>query len=122
MVLGEGSGTGQWKLAMSEWVIRSHPSTSTNSRILNGSEMNVGGSIIIPTLINVEETIRSMIRNGRKIRNPIWNAVLSSLMMNAGMSTYVGTWARVCGVLIFDRLTNSVRSLLSTWRNMNSRS
>ena len=66
-------------------MIRSQPSTRTNSRILNGSEMNVGGSMIIPMLISVEETIRSMIRNGRKIRKPIWNAVLTSLMMKAGI-------------------------------------
>ena len=43
--------------------------------------------MIMPMLISVEETIRSMIRNGRKIRNPIWNAVFSSLMMNAGIRT-----------------------------------
>ncbi len=69
---------------------RSQPSTRTNSRILKGSEMNVGGSMIMPMLISVEETIRSMIRNGRKIRKPIWNAVLSSETMNAGISTSVG--------------------------------
>ena len=43
--------------------------------------------MIIPMLISVEETIRSISRNGRKIRNPISNAVLSSLMMNAGIRT-----------------------------------
>ena len=50
---------------------RSQPSTSTNSSILKGSEMKVGGSMIMPMLISVEETIRSMIKNGRKIKNPI---------------------------------------------------
>ena len=59
-------------------VTRFQPSTRTNSRILNGSEMKIGGSIIMPMHISVDATTRSMIRNGRKIRNPIWNAVLSS--------------------------------------------
>ena len=66
---------------------RSQPSTRTNSRILNGREMKTGGSIIMPMLISVELTTRSMIRNGRKMRNPIWNAVLSSEMMKAGIRT-----------------------------------
>ena len=66
---------------------RFQPSTRMNSRILNGSEMKTGGSIIMPIDINVEETTRSMIRNGRKIRKPIWKAVLSSEMMNAGIRT-----------------------------------
>ena len=61
--------------------------------------MNVGGSMIMPMLISVEETIRSMIRNGRKIRKPIWKAVFSSETMKAGISTSVGTSARVCGCL-----------------------
>ena len=45
---------------------------------MNGSEMKTGGSIIMPIDISVEPTTRSMIRNGRKIRKPIWKAVLSS--------------------------------------------
>jgi hypothetical protein len=38
-------------------------------------------------LISVEETIRSISRNGRKIRKPISNDVLSSLRMKAGIRT-----------------------------------
>ena len=49
--------------------------------------MKIGGSIIMPIDISTDETTRSMIRNGRKIRKPIWNAVLSSEMMNAGIRT-----------------------------------
>jgi hypothetical protein len=45
--------------------------------------------------MRVELTTRSITRNGRKIRKPIWNAVLSSEMMNAGIRTWVGTSARV---------------------------
>jgi hypothetical protein len=41
----------------------------------------------MPIDISVELTTRSMIRNGRKIRKPIWKAVLSSEMMKAGMRT-----------------------------------
>jgi hypothetical protein len=47
-----------------------------------------GGCSETPT-INVAPTTRSMIRNGRKIRNPIWNAVLGSEMMNAGIQDVV---------------------------------
>jgi len=54
---------------------------------LNGREMKTGGSIIMPMLISVDATTRSMIRNGRKIRNPIWNAVLSSEIVQAGIRT-----------------------------------
>ena len=54
------------------------PSTSTNSSSLNGIETIVGESIIMPSDIRVDDTTRSMIRNGRKIRKPIWNAVFSS--------------------------------------------
>src|SRR5579875_54792 len=89
----------QWKLWTRALMTRSQPSTRTNSRILKGSEMKVGGSMIMPMLISTDETIRSMIRNGRKMRKPIWKAVFSSETMNAGISTSVGTSARVCGSL-----------------------
>ena len=76
-----------WKLSTRDRVTRFQPSTRTNSRILNGSEMRTGGSIIMPIVISVAPTTRSIIRNGRKIRKPIWKAVLSSEMMKAGMRT-----------------------------------
>ena len=38
----------------SERVTRFQPSTRTNSRILNGSEMKTGGSIIMPMDMSVE--------------------------------------------------------------------
>ena len=72
--------------------------------------MKTGGSITMPIDISVEPTTRSMIKNGRKIRNPIWNAVLSSEMMNDGIRTYVGMSSRVFGCSIFASLTNSARS------------
>ena len=58
----------------------------------------------MPIDINVDETTRSMIRNGRKIRKPIWKAVLSSEMMNAGIRTCVGTSARVLTSLVVGEL------------------
>src|SRR3546814_2044537 len=65
-------------------MVSAQPSTSTNNRSLKGMEMIVGESIIMPSAIRVEATTRSMIRNGRKIRNPIWNAVFNSLVTKAG--------------------------------------
>ena len=42
--------------------------------------------------------------------------------MNAGISTSVGTSARVFGGLACARVTNSEMSCTRVWRNMNSRS
>src|SRR5690606_41273184 len=72
------------KLLASVPMINAQPSTSTNSMILNGREMISGESIIIPMAISTLATTRSMIRNGMKIMKPIWNAVLSSEVTNAG--------------------------------------
>src|SRR3954452_15739140 len=110
-----------WKLWTSDEVTRFQPSTRMNSRILNGSEMKTGGSIIIPIDINVDETTRSMIRNGRKIRKPIWNAVLSSEMTKAGMRTVVGTSLRSLTFWRCPSLTNSATSLVRVCFHMNSR-
>ena len=108
-------GHDMWKLWTSDEVTRFQPSTRMNSRILNGSEMKTGGSIIMPIDINVDETTRSMIRNGRKIRKPIWKAVLSSEMMNAGIRTCVGTSLRVLTFSVSASLTKSARSLSRVW-------
>src|SRR6185369_14470843 len=67
-----------------EPMVSAQPSTSTNKSSLNGIEMIVGESIIMPSAIRVEATTMSMMRNGRKIMKPIWNAVLSSLVTKAG--------------------------------------
>ena len=58
-------------LLTSEVTIRYQPSTMTNSSILNGIETITGGSCIIPIDSRTLETARSIIRNGRKITNPI---------------------------------------------------
>ena len=52
------------KLVTIEWTIRCHPSTSTNRRILNGSDTVTGGSIIIPIDSKVLDTTMSMMMNG----------------------------------------------------------
>ena len=62
---GDGVLVHVLKEEMSDWITRCQPSTRTKSRILNGSEMRTGGSIIIPMDMSVAETIMSMIRNGR---------------------------------------------------------
>src|SRR4051794_28072188 len=108
---GDGVLGHVWKLWTRDPQTRFHPSTRMKRRILNGSEMKTGGSIIIPIDISVDETTRSMIRNGRKIRNPIWKAVLSSEMMNAGIRTSVGTSLRCLTLSTLPSLTNSARSL-----------
>src|SRR5579875_704759 len=84
--------------------------------------MKVGGSMIIPMLISVEETTRSMIKNGRKRRRPISKAVFSSETMKAGISTSVATSERRSGVCLWARLMNSRRSSARVCLNMNSRS
>ena len=47
-------------------MIKYHPSTRTNNRILKGREIMTGGSIIIPIAIKVDATTISMIKNGMK--------------------------------------------------------
>src|SRR5208283_100005 len=54
------------KLWTMELTIRCQPSTSTNNRIFNGSEMVIGGIIIMPMLIRTVATTRSIRINGRK--------------------------------------------------------
>src|SRR3954447_8827582 len=111
-----------WNELTRDDVTRFQPPTRTNSRILNGREMNDGGSIIIPIDISVEETTRSMIRNGRKIRKPIWNDVLSSEIVNAGISTSVGTSLRVLTFLRCASLTKRATSLVRVCFHMKARS
>src|SRR5262249_5751240 len=78
------------KLCTSESATRYQPSTSTKKMSLKGSEMVTGGSIIMPIDMRIEETTRSMMRNGRKRRKPISKARRSSLIMKAGTRTRNG--------------------------------
>ena len=56
-----------------------------------GKDIITGGNIIIPKLIKIEATIISITKNGKNIRNPISNAVLNSLTLNAAIGKVKGT-------------------------------
>ena len=72
-------------------MIMPHPSTRTKSRILKGSEIITGGSIIMPMDMSAAETTRSMMRKGMKMTKPMMNAARSSESMKDGMSVSMGT-------------------------------
>ena len=74
------SSSGSKKLCTSEPMSRFQPSASTNSMILNGSEMTAGDTIIIPIDISTLATTMSMMRKGMNTTKPIWNAVFNSLV------------------------------------------
>jgi hypothetical protein len=59
------------KLSTKDRTTRCHPSTITKSKSLKGSEIIIGGIIIIPIDINVAETKKSITKNGTKIKKPI---------------------------------------------------
>ena len=95
-----------------ERTIRCQPSTNTKSNILKGMETIIGGSIIIPIDIKVTETTISITKNGMYITNPMVNAVLSSLIRNAGTTTPMLRSAFVLGLGERDRFTNSAISFV----------
>src|SRR5690606_22502637 len=78
------------KLLTSVPTSSTQPSASTNSISLNGSEISIGETIIMPSDISTLATSRSMITKGMNSMKPIWKAVLSSLVTNAGISTRSG--------------------------------
>ncbi len=59
------------KLLTSEPTSRFHPSAKTNSINLNGNDIMIGGSIIIPIESKTLATTMSMIRNGTYSKSPI---------------------------------------------------
>jgi hypothetical protein len=108
--------------AASEPISRFQPSASTNSISLKGRATSTGLSIIMPRLISTLATIMSMIRKGTKIMKPIWNALFSSLVTNAGTSTEIGTSSACVPSATLPRRENSCRSLWRVFLSMNSRS
>ena len=73
-----------------------HPSTMTNKMSFSGKLTIVGGNISMPIDTVTVDTTKSRTKNGRKIWNPIRNAILSSLITNAGSKTVNGTsWGLV---------------------------
>src|ERR1700744_5827688 len=75
-------------------MIRNHPSTRTNSRSLNGNEMTLGESMLMPMASRMLAITMSMMTNGMKIRNPTSNASFSWLVTNAGMITWKSSFER----------------------------
>ena len=75
----------------------------------------------MPMLISVDPTTRSMTRNGRKIRKPIWNAVLSSEIVKAGIRTVRRDVLARLGLLELRELGEQREVLVRVWLNMNSR-
>ena len=68
----------------SEPMVIAQPSTNTNNNNLKGREINIGDSIIMPKDIRMDAITISITRKGRKIKNPISKAVLSSEVMKDG--------------------------------------
>src|ERR1700758_1584279 len=75
-------------------MIRNHPSTRTNSRSLNGNEMTLGESMLMPMASRMLAITMSMMTKGMKIRNPTSNASFSWLVTNAGMMTWKSSLER----------------------------
>ncbi len=75
----------------------------------------------MPRLISTLATTMSMIRNGMKIRKPIWNALFSSLVTKAGTSTLKGTSAVFTAGSSLARRANSITSDWRVCLSMNSR-
>ena len=61
-----------------------------NSNILNGSDIVVGGSIIIPIDMRTDDTTISITIKGIYIKKPMIKAALSSLKINAGTNVVNG--------------------------------
>ena len=75
----------------------------------------------MPRDMSVLATIISMTINGIYIINPIWNPVLSSLMINAGIKVNVDTSSGDSGLGASYKFTKSARSASRVCLNMNSR-
>jgi len=99
-------------------MITAASSTINYSMILNGSEIIIGDSIIIPMAISTLATTISMIRNGMDRMKPIWNAVFSSLVTNAGSSTQNVTSSGLANCSSAIRM-NRPRSLSRVCASMN---
>lgn len=79
-------------------MINCQPSIMMKKMILIGKEIITGGNIIIPKLIKMDATIISITKNGKNIKNPISKAVLSSLTINDGIKSVIGTSSMFLGL------------------------
>ena len=97
-----------------------------NSKILKGVEIMDGGSIIMPILIRVDDTITSMSIKGIYTRKPIQKAAFSSEATKAGTITVMGRFtdwsssSSVAGGVSPAILQNSSRLAGAVLRSMNS--
>ena len=78
------------KVADKDPMVIAQPSTSTNNSSLKGNDISMGDNIIIPSDINIEAMTISITRKGRKIKNPISNAVFNSDVIKAGKIIFNG--------------------------------
>ena len=85
---------------------------------MNGSEIITGDSIIMPIDISTEAITMSITKNGMKIMKAIWNAVLSSLVTNAGTTTVNGISSGFSAAGRLASLANKARSGSRTCFNM----
>ena len=67
-----------------------HPSTKTNNNNLNGSEISIGDSIIMPKDMRIDAITISITRKGKNIKNPISKAVFNSDVMKDGKTIESG--------------------------------
>ena len=101
---------------------RFQPSTRTNSRILNGSEMKTGGSIIMPIAISVDADDEVDDQERQEDQEPDLERRLE-LGDDEGGDQDLGRDVRArLGRSTLPSLTNSARSFVRVWSNMNSRS
>ena len=75
------------KVLTNEPTVIAHPSTKTKSNNLNGNEISIGESIIIPNDINMEEITISITRKGKK--NSMKNKV-DLYIISYNSSSFIG--------------------------------
>src|SRR3954454_11780617 len=97
----------EWTSAV---VISAHPSTTTNSSSLNGSDTIAGGTIIMPIAMSAALTSMSSTRNGMNTTSPMMNALFSSERTKAGMSVVMLTSLLSLGASSPERLIISLSS------------
>ena len=83
---------------------------TTNNINLIGSDIIVGGSVIMLIDVKIEAIIISSTKNGKKIKNAIWYAVFNSLNKKAGMTTFGPSSYGESGGVTFSTSINSVKS------------
>ena len=81
----------------------------------------IGGSIIMPMDISMEDTTMSIIKKGIKTKKPISKARRSSDIINAGISIRIGISLAAFSSGIFAISANRATSCSRTWDIINIR-